>query len=240
MKEKEDFTANHLLVPFLPSQRTTGYDSIAHIMQELQKYRIGYAPWKTTYPSSASVTFSIAYDRESIFLQYDVEEDFIRAANGRANEPVYEDSCVEFFISLDGGETYYNFEFNCIGAVLGAYGASRQDRQFLPVDLVDQIECQCTIRRLAKKAAINWQLTVIIPLIVFTSHPSFSFSGKNCKANFYKCGDKLPDPHFLCWSPVENETPNFHLPQYFGTLSFATEEAGRSELLAGDTVGRQP
>ena len=38
------------------------------------------------------------------------------------------------------------------------------------------------------------------------------------KANFYKCGDETLHPHFGCWNPVVAEEPNFHLPEFFGTL----------------------
>ncbi|NTS43272.1 hypothetical protein HRG84_20490 [Flavisolibacter sp. BT320] len=224
MNVKEDIQGDHLFVPFLPAQGATGIDAIAQTMQSFGRNKIGHAPWATTYPSMPAVQFSIAYSNDNFYLQFDVEEDFIRAANGKANEPVYEDSCVEFFISLDGGDIYYNFEFNAIGTVLASYGASKTDRQFLPLSLVDQVESQSTIRRLAKSLVVSWQLTVVIPFTVFQNHPSLTLSGKICKANFYKCGDLLPEPHFLCWSPVHNETPNFHLPQYFGTLSFAVAE----------------
>jgi hypothetical protein len=40
------------------------------------------------------------------------------------------------------------------------------------------------------------------------------------RANFYKCGDKTSHPHWLTWNPVDKPRPDFHLPQYFGTLVF--------------------
>ncbi len=40
------------------------------------------------------------------------------------------------------------------------------------------------------------------------------------KANFYKCGDELQTPHFLSWNPIEIEKPDFHRPDFFGTLRF--------------------
>ena len=41
-------------------------------------------------------------------------------------------------------------------------------------------------------------------------------TGRVIRANFYKCGDETPIPHFGMWSPVDNETPDFHRPEYFG------------------------
>jgi hypothetical protein len=39
-------------------------------------------------------------------------------------------------------------------------------------------------------------------------------------ANFYKCGDELPTPHFLSWNPIEWKEPSFHRPEQFGKLIF--------------------
>ncbi|MCK4879544.1 MAG: hypothetical protein KAS82_02750 [Bacteroidales bacterium] len=47
-----------------------------------------------------------------------------------------------------------------------------------------------------------------------------TLSGLDAHANFYKCGDKLKQPHFLSWKPVLCSTPDFHTPRYFGQLSF--------------------
>jgi hypothetical protein len=44
--------------------------------------------------------------------------------------------------------------------------------------------------------------------------------GKKCRANFYKCGDDLPEPHFLAWNMINTEEPDFHRPEFFGTLEF--------------------
>ena len=37
-------------------------------------------------------------------------------------------------------------------------------------------------------------------------------------ANFYKCGDDTPQPHFISWSPIDLPKPDFHAPQFFGVL----------------------
>ena len=44
--------------------------------------------------------------------------------------------------------------------------------------------------------------------------------GARMKANFYKCGDKLQTPHFLSWNRIDLPSPNFHRPDFFGTLEF--------------------
>ena len=47
-----------------------------------------------------------------------------------------------------------------------------------------------------------------------------SLDGQTIKANFYKCGDELQTPHFLSWNPINIEKPDFHRPDFFGSLEF--------------------
>ena len=35
-----------------------------------------------------------------------------------------------------------------------------------------------------------------------------------------KCGDDLTVPHFLSWNPIKTEKPDFHRPEFFGTVKF--------------------
>lgn len=41
------------------------------------------------------------------------------------------------------------------------------------------------------------------------------------KANFYKCGDGLTVPHYLSWSPIVTEKPDFHRPEFFNQIKLA-------------------
>ena len=36
--------------------------------------------------------------------------------------------------------------------------------------------------------------------------------------NFYKCGDETPHPHYLAWSALSSDHPDFHRRQDFGQL----------------------
>ena len=38
------------------------------------------------------------------------------------------------------------------------------------------------------------------------------------RGNFYKCGNLTTNKHYLAWNHVDSETPNFHVPESFGTL----------------------
>jgi hypothetical protein len=221
MMEAQQTGKEQMSVPFVhDTNENTTISDMAGRLNKTGRYRLAHAPWQDQYPSRANVQFAIAYSSNCIYLQYDVEEPVVQAAYGRINKPVYEDSCVEAFFSFDDGASYYNFEFNAIGTVLAAYGSSKTNREFLPDDVLEQIQSQSVIRKEGGGTMVDWQFTVAIPFTVFVHQPFISLEGQECRANFYKCGDNLPEPHFLCWSPVQSKEPNFHLPQFFGKLLF--------------------
>ncbi len=179
-------------------------------------YPIHKSPWQGTFPYKPQVQFQIVHSDSMIYIRYEVEEEFVKAQYIRPNENVWEDSCVEFFISLDNKQTYYNFEFNVLGTGLIGYGTSvKTDRRRLDPTVVEQIHTFTQVSNVAGKK--KWSIALGIPKTIFSEDLA---SGRRAFANFYKCGDQLPQPHFLAWNNIENPTPNFHLPQYFGEIIF--------------------
>jgi hypothetical protein len=63
-------------------------------------------------------------------------------------------------------------------------------------------------------------MQVSIPVQVLSFSGINDLSGMDAHGNFYKCGDKLKQPHFLSWKPVVLPSPDFHQPRFFGQLSF--------------------
>ena len=193
--------------------------NISTIMDSLKKQPIATTPWQSAFPYKPKVTFAMAHAEGFIFLKYYVSEKAIRALNTESNGSVYEDSCVEFFVNFDD-IGYYNIECNCIGTILMGFGPERNNRERLSAEVIHKIEFQATLNNNNKDKTVDWTMTLAIPLNVFTHHPALSLSGKTGRANFYKCGDKLPEPHYLTWSNIEFVKPNFHLPTFFGNLVF--------------------
>ncbi|RPD45585.1 carbohydrate-binding family 9-like protein [Paracnuella aquatica] len=207
-----------LSIPYLPGITPhTAPDALTTRMQALAQHTLAHQPWPQ-FATDATISFRIAYTDDRIVLLYEVQERQIRAENKTINSPVYEDSCVEFFIAT-AEEGYYNFEFNCIGTALGAYGNSKEQREFLPDTLVKAITTHSQVALIAN-GMYHWQLLVQIPFVVLQNHHPGKWPGLQCRGNFYKCGDKLAAQHFLSWTPIDAPQPNFHLPQYFGYLQF--------------------
>ena len=191
---------------------------VSFLIDRVKKNELGEVPW-TKYKYAPAVEFAIAYNADAVFLKYYVTERSIRAINSDVNSTVWEDSCVEFFISFDDEEPYYNFEFNCIGTARVGYGRSQHDRELLPATLISQVKYQSTIDNHPEEG-IHWELTLSIPKTLFCFNKIATLEGKKCRVNFYKCGDNLPTPHFIAWSGIQSAEPNFHLPEFFGILSF--------------------
>ncbi len=195
-------------------------------IRERQYHLISHRNWEPSGPDKAppvEASFDISHRGTAILLTYQVREGQIRAVNTEYNSPVYLDSCVEFFISLDEDPGYYNFEFNAIGTVLGSYGPGRHNRDSHTRESLEQISTTPSLGTGIIKnleGDISWKLEVVLPVSVFSHHRVTDISGMKATANFYKCGDKLDHPHYLSWEPVRTKTPDFHQPRFFGELIF--------------------
>jgi hypothetical protein len=169
------------------------------------------------------VSFTIAYSRNEIFLKFYVTENHFKAEKTESNQEVYEDSCVEFFVMPEDDEIYYNLEFNGIGTCLLGSGTGRADNKRADTEVISQIRRLCSAGRYPvkeKEGEYFWTITIAIPVGIFYNHSITELKGKRFRANFYKCGDKLTVPHYVTWNPVRTEKPDFHQPEYFGSLKF--------------------
>lgn len=191
------------------------FKKLEELMVNLPVNYVDQVNWQE-YPYQPKVSFRIAYSSDCLLLYFEVEESHVQAKYRNINDPVYKDSCVECFISFDS-QHYYNLEFNCVGTTYIAYG-QQDKRRCLSTEKVSLVQCRNKIFNGEK--AIRWNLLVKIPLAIFEEVDPKKLYGKIAKANFYKCGDDLPVPHFLSWNKIVSDAPNFHLPAYFGAVLF--------------------
>lgn len=135
-------------------------------------------------------------------------------------DPVYLDSCIEFFASFDN-KSYINIESNSLGTLCSQFGRGRSNRKPITDYLGnDLFEMNPVVE------ADKWTLTMDLPLeklqklygatlTTETFVQGYTFTG-----NFYKIGAD-PDTgvrHYGMWTEVGGSTPNFHQPAYFGTF----------------------
>ncbi len=134
------------------------------------------------------------------------------------NEPVYTDSCLEFFCDWLGDGRYVNMEMNALGTLLSCIGPDRHDRtpiadlsggEFFPVK--------------GEVSDGTWSVTAEISLSLLCKIlgvDSLPFGhGYTFRGNFYKCGDETAVPHYGMWHPVDTEKADFHRPEFFGELT---------------------
>ena len=142
---------------------------------------------------------------------------------GTNNGRVWTDSCVEFFLSPDGNDVYYNLEMNCIGTALLGYRKKGGPTEHASDELMNSIRRISTLGNTTfqeRKEQTQWQVTVAIPWNVYFKHDLKPIHGKKMRGNFYKCGDELSVPHFVSWTKIKTDKPAFHMPEFFGGLEF--------------------
>ena len=135
-----------------------------------------------------------------------------RAENTEPDSSVWEDSCLEFFFTIDN-ERYVNLEANANSALRASFGAGRRDRKSLREMGIVMPEVK------AARCDTAWQAEFKVPMESIKALWGRELAvGDSFRANFYSCGDKTPAPHFASWNPVETDTPDFHRPEYFGLV----------------------
>lgn len=179
--------------------------------------------WPAEFPECPEVTVEVSNDHEAIYLKWHVCGEQLRAVTTEDQGPVWEDSCVEFFCQVPGDMHYFNFECNCIGAMVGSRRKGRAEEvQALSPEEMGRIERKCTYPREAfeeKDGLFEWTVEEKIPLdLIFQRSMSNDKFPLTLRANFYKCADKTKKPHFLSWQPIPLPKPDFHCPQFFGEI----------------------
>ena len=161
---------------------------------------------------------------------FQVWDHYVRCIHGGFQQPVYQDSCVEFFVQPKTGGGYFNFEFNCGGAMLASYivDPTRVEHGFKDFTLLTreqgrQVDIYHSLPAPVEPEItgdITWYIEFRLPLALLEQYtgPLGDIAGQTWRANFYKCGDATSHPHWASWSPVD--ALNFHLPHYFGRIHF--------------------
>jgi len=174
--------------------------------------------WPESFPYAPKAAFRLARYEGGLAISFRVRGKDLRATALQDNGRSWEDSCVEFFIASSDGKGYYNIEITCIGSILLAYGQDRHDRKQQPQ--VNRIIRRSSLKFEPAEIAGGshcWRVDVIIPWDVI-GYDAANLP-ESINVNFYKCGDLTAHPHFVTWNPVQTETPDFHRPDFFGTMT---------------------
>jgi hypothetical protein len=206
-----------ILVPYVKAAANNTLEEYSSMMDALPDDHLLMNNWPD-YKTDCSAVFRIAHDDTAVILKFYIKKDFFQSAERPVNSDVHKDNCVEFFVRFGADHSYYNIEYSCLGIGKVGYGSSRTDRALLSHLEVGQIGVWTKFSSVTP--VFDWEILLYIPTRVFRFKEIGFLSGQHCSANFYKCGDELPAPHFLTWSPVASAAPDFHRPESFGEIVF--------------------
>ena len=197
--------------------------------QEKNRYTVYYLPqpdWSRVpaaelrhtgwlEPCAVRAWAQVCHDGENLWVRMEAEEAPVRATLTGKLDQVCDDSCLEFFFApLAEDKRYFNFEFNPLGTLNLGFGAERPTRVRQIVKQPEEL-----FRPEPFRTEKGWGIQFRIPAgFIGTYFPGYRFS--RAAANFYKCGDKTEQVHYLAWAPLSSSTPDYHRRQDFGTLLF--------------------
>jgi len=174
------------------------------------------------------VKAKMIYDENNLYVIFQVHDKFVRCLTKDINGPVWEDSCCEFFFAPDSvsPEKYFNLEMNCGGTPLLFYNlVPRKESKRLDIEDIKKIEIAHSLPQIIDPEMsdqVDWTLEYRIPIAMLKKYASVTHprKGVEWRANFYKIAENNSNPHYITWSVIENDKPDFHKPNFFGTLRF--------------------
>ena len=173
----------------------------------------------------------LLYDERGIHGIFRVQDRYVRCLRTEYHDPVWKDSCVEFFAQPKPDRGYFNFEFNCGGAFLCCHitNPEREGDWFkefvkVPAGIGQTIQAHSSLPpRIEPEITepVVWTLSFFIPFALFEHYvgPLGALPGQVWRGNFFKCAEENSHPHWASWSPVDEF--NFHRPSCFGSIRIA-------------------
>ncbi len=220
----KNYSISKIKTDFIPS---ASFDS--SIWASIIPLKIDTWPWhKSDEPKVPSVEVKVLYSDKNLYLRYFVKEKFIIAKTAEPQGKVHLDSCVEFFVSPNENG-YFNFELNCIGSIHLGFKQDRYSGGFIEEKDLNKIIVATSLTKgkaiedavASPKEGYIVEYSVPLELFVEYSKCERPVKGTFWRANFYKCGDNLPSPSWGVWSNVATPKPDFHRPEFFGTILFS-------------------
>jgi hypothetical protein len=176
----------------------------------------------------------LLYSIEGLYGIFRVQDRYVRCIHRRYQDPVFNDSCVEFFVQPVSDKGYFNFEFNCGGALRASYiedpvrtgSGFRSFKRLTKQDGRQVLIYHSLPPRIDPEwdEETTWYLEFYIPHQLMEKYiGSVNINpGTVWRCNLFKCADQTSHPHWAAWSAVDDL--NFHLPHCFGKIEFMAAE----------------
>ena len=127
------------------------------------------------------------------------------------------DSCMEFFFGMRKAGSddirYLNIESNSLGVTFMSFGEGRHGRVFLDTLGIERFPVSVCVGK------DGWEVLVFVPETDLKKIFGLDEIDETTemRGNFYKCDENAGAP-FGAWTPITAPAPDFHRPEYFGTI----------------------
>jgi hypothetical protein len=203
-------------------------NSLTPNWQAIATLDINIYPWYQV-GKKQNTQVKLSANNETLFIQIIAQDNYSFAKQTELNHMlICEDSCVEFFFSPSGvlGSSYVNLEVNCCGTLHLAYGAGRDNRQFISVEAASLIQCKSSLNRnmgspvkIEHNDDSQWSIEIAIPFSAIELLTGEAVNKEKWFANFYRCGGRT-EPQYAVWNNIDVVEPDYHRPEHFGELVF--------------------
>jgi len=184
-------------------------------------FRLTNGEVRPTYPTE----FRACWDSKYLYLAFVCTDPRIVAKHTTRDATVYEDDCVEAFLSSDGyPKRYFEFEFNPRNTQMDASVVFAKTGQEKTVDYGWNCAGLDSATRVEGKGATQqWTIEIALPFSEIGRKHKTPAVGEEWRANFYRIEYATRPEEFICWSPTI--LPSFHTPERIGKLLFMEKRA---------------
>ncbi len=170
----------------------------------------------------------LQYTADYLYVIFRVRDRYVRSIHTGYCDLVCQDACVEMFFNPapEAGPFYFNIESNCGGVLFFNYQTGRGEN-VVQVSEEDAklLNVAATLPAVVDpeiEGPLTWVVEYRAPFAMLEKYGPVTrpAPGVVWRANFYKCAEINSHPHYGSWSPIGLPRPDFHCPEFFGTLTF--------------------
>lgn len=173
--------------------------------------------WEAPIPYRPKTFAKLYVFENSLCAELKCYEENPKAVFTKRDEPIWCDSCLEFFVKpFLFKDEYINIETNANGVFLSEIGKGKTDRVYIKLftDLAPDVSAFKSEDADGRFWSVKIRLTADFLSSVYQIN-SEEVRFDNVFCNFYKCGDECETPHYIAFNPVTTLPPGFHNPDCF-------------------------
>ena len=178
-------------------------------------------------PGGEPTEVRLWYNQHALFLGWICRDTNILATMTNRDDQLWEEEAVEFFITPNGLERYFEFQWNPLATTFDAVVTNALDSQgksrsyrFDPTFNATNLTAAVVVNGSTSDASDrdeSWQVEAMIPFTAFGPAPPKP--GDVWRGNFFRINRGTNQAsQFFSWSPTGS--PWFHQPNRFGDLEF--------------------